>query len=144
MKTVLFLCTGNYFRSRFAEELFNHRAARTGINWLARSRALAIERLANSAGPISPFTLKGLEVRGLIAKYSDRLPQQCAIADLETADCIVALNESEHRPLMLERFPYWAPYIEFWNVSDTDVAPASVALSAIDVQIAALLDRFGR
>ena len=25
-KTVLFLCTGNYYRSRFAEELFNHEA----------------------------------------------------------------------------------------------------------------------
>jgi len=26
-RTVLFLCTGNYYRSRFADELFNHKAA---------------------------------------------------------------------------------------------------------------------
>ena len=39
MQTVLFLCTGNYYRSRFAEELFNHRAARDGLSWVAQSRA---------------------------------------------------------------------------------------------------------
>jgi protein-tyrosine phosphatase len=26
-KQVLFLCTGNYYRSRYAEELFNHLSA---------------------------------------------------------------------------------------------------------------------
>jgi len=28
MKTVLFLCTGNFYRSRFAEEVFNHLSPR--------------------------------------------------------------------------------------------------------------------
>ena len=41
MKTLLFLCTGNYYRSRYAEELFNHRAAPAGLNWRAQSRGLA-------------------------------------------------------------------------------------------------------
>ena len=27
LQTVIFLCTGNYYRSRFAEEVFNYRAA---------------------------------------------------------------------------------------------------------------------
>jgi protein-tyrosine-phosphatase len=35
MKTLLFLCTGNYYRSRYAEELFNHHAARGGLLWQA-------------------------------------------------------------------------------------------------------------
>ncbi|MGM4967020.1 hypothetical protein AB7714_26215 [Tardiphaga sp. 1201_B9_N1_1] len=30
-RTVLFLCTGNYYRSRYAEELFNHLARRAGL-----------------------------------------------------------------------------------------------------------------
>src|SRR6266446_6429247 len=66
MRTVLFLCTGNYYRSRFAEELFNHYAPRAGLSWVARSRALAIERGVNNAGSLSPFALRALEKRGLI------------------------------------------------------------------------------
>jgi protein-tyrosine-phosphatase len=38
MKRVLFLCTGNYYRSRFAELLFNYRARSTGLAWEASSR----------------------------------------------------------------------------------------------------------
>ena len=38
---VLFLCTGNYYRSRYAEEIFNHQAGRDGLGWRAFSRAVA-------------------------------------------------------------------------------------------------------
>src|SRR5438132_811728 len=34
-KTVLFLCTGNYYRSRFAEVLFNSVAGKMGLPWRA-------------------------------------------------------------------------------------------------------------
>ena len=75
MQTMLFLCTGNYYRSRFAEELFNHRAARDGLSWVAQSRALAIGRGINNIGALSPFTLKALEERGLAAQGGHRLPR---------------------------------------------------------------------
>jgi protein-tyrosine phosphatase len=107
VQTVLFLCTGNYYRSRFAEELFNHRAARDGLSWMAQSRAPAIERGIDNGGAISPFARKALEERGLVAQGEHRLPLQCNVIDLQTASHIVALNEVEHRPLMLERFPCW-------------------------------------
>ena len=38
---VLFLCTGNYYRSRFAEMLFNALASRKDLDWTADSRGLA-------------------------------------------------------------------------------------------------------
>jgi protein-tyrosine-phosphatase len=40
-KTVLFLGTGNNYRSRFAEALFNSVAGRMGLPWRASSRGLA-------------------------------------------------------------------------------------------------------
>ncbi len=43
-KTVLFLCTGNYYRSRFAEILFNSVAGNMGLPWQASSKGLALER----------------------------------------------------------------------------------------------------
>src|SRR5262249_5823443 len=87
MRTVLFLCTGNYYRSRFAEELFNHHALRAGLSWVARSRALAIECGINNVGPLSPFALKALEKRGLVAKDGKRSPQQCAAEGRTTTRC---------------------------------------------------------
>jgi low molecular weight protein-tyrosine phosphatase len=142
MKTVLFLCTGNYYRSRFAEELFNHRAPHARINWKAQSRALAIERGTNNIGSLSPLALWGLTTRGLSAKGANRSPQQCVIHDLESADYIVALNEAEHRPLMSERFPSWESRIRYWAIGDVELVQPNNALAIIDLQVDALLASF--
>src|SRR4051812_49894075 len=65
-KTVLFLCTGNYYRSRFAEALFNSVAGKMGLPWRASSRGLALERGVNNVGPMAGAAgpaLGGLGVR---------------------------------------------------------------------------------
>ena len=49
-KTVLFLCTGNYYRSRFAEILFNSVASKLGLPWQASSSTFFDTRL----GPCVP------------------------------------------------------------------------------------------
>ena len=142
VKTVLFLCTGNYYRSRFAEELFNHHAAQAGLNWQAQSRALAIERGINNVGPLSPLAVWGLTARGLSANGADRPPQQCVILDLQSADYIVALNEVEHRSLMRERFPNWESRIQYWEIGDVAFVQPNAALALIDVRVEALLANF--
>jgi len=141
MKTILFLCTGNYYRSRYAEELFNHHAPRVGLSWTAQSRGLAIERGMHNVGPLSPFALATLADRGLVARGGQRFPQQCAATDLEAANHIVALSEAEHRPLMRARFPDWESRIEYWEVADVEITPPRIALGSIDGQIGDLLNR---
>src|ERR1700682_3118023 len=100
-QSVLFLCTGNYYRSRFAESLFNSVAGKMGLPWRASSRGLAPERGFHHAGPVALSAIRALEARGLraIADFA-RLPIQLPADDLETAAWIVALKEAEHLPLL--------------------------------------------
>jgi protein-tyrosine phosphatase len=118
-KTVHFLCTGNYYRSRFAEILFNAVAERMGLPWRASSRGLALERGVNNVGPMAASALKVLQARGLraVAEFS-RFPIQVTVEDFQAAHWIVALKESEHLPLLQERFPAWTEKAEFWHVDD--------------------------
>lgn len=141
MKAVLFLCTGNYYRSRFAEELFNHRANNAPLDWRATSRALAIERGTNNFGAMSPYAITALSKLELVAEGSNRMPRQCSSHDLESANLIVALMTSEHRPLMIERFSNWADQAEYWDIGDVDVTHPDSALSAIEANVDALIKR---
>jgi protein-tyrosine phosphatase len=72
------------------------------------------------------------------------MPQPCTAADLENADLVIALKDSEHRPLMLERFPEWEARTEFWFVSDIDVTPPDQALAAIEREVQHLLERLAK
>jgi predicted translation initiation factor SUI1 len=118
-KSVLFLCTGNYYRSRFAEVLFNSVADRMGLPWRASSRGLALERGVNNVGPMAASAVKALEARGLraVAEFG-RFPIQVTVEDFVAAQWIVALKHAEHLPLLQERFPAWAEKVEFWHVDD--------------------------
>jgi predicted translation initiation factor SUI1 len=118
-KIILFLCTGNHYRSRFAEILFNFVAGRMGLPWKAFSRGLALERGVNNVGPMAVSAIKALETRGLRAAADfARFPMQVTVDDLDLADWIVALKQAEHLPLLQERFPAWAEKVEYWQVDD--------------------------
>jgi protein-tyrosine phosphatase len=142
MKTVIFLCTGNYYRSRFAEELFNHRAACAGLDWVAHSRGLALERGTHNIGPMSPFALQALADLAIAARGADRYPQQCTMNDLTGSDYVVAVKEAEHRPLMRQRFAACEHLPEYWNIDDVEDAPPTDALRVLAGEVEALLRRF--
>ncbi len=71
--TVLFLCTGNHCRSRFAEVLFISVAGRMGQPWRA-SRGLALERGVNNVGPMAVEAVQALVARGLRAAAEEDRP----------------------------------------------------------------------
>jgi protein-tyrosine phosphatase len=118
-KIVLFLCTGNYYRSRFAEILFNSVAERMRLPWKAASRGLALERGVNNVGPLAVQAREALKALGLRPTEEwTRLPVGVLIEDLEKADLVVALKQHEHQPLLQERFPAWSGKVEYWQIDD--------------------------
>jgi protein-tyrosine phosphatase len=136
-KTVLFLCTGNYYRSRFAEVLFNSLAGKAGLPWRASSRRLALERGVQNVGPMAVSAVQALETRGVrAAEAVTRSPAQVTTGDLEGAALIIALKHAEHLPLLLERFPAWADKVEFWHVDD-----APDVLGLIEKEVLGLVAR---
>jgi protein-tyrosine phosphatase len=137
---ILFLCTGNYYRSRFAQHLFNALANNKGLNWQAESRGLAIERGFNNIGAISPHAIKGLRERGLSVLADERLPLQATDADFAIANKVIVLDEEEHHPIMLERFPQWIEKVEYWRVYDLDRIAPVIALRQIEHNLIQLID----
>jgi protein-tyrosine phosphatase len=142
MNKILFLCTGNYYRSRFAEHLFNWLVVKQGLNWQADSRALALERGVNNIGAISKYAVAALTQRGVNIISDERFPQQASEKDFQTASRIIALDELEHRPLMQERFPQWLDTIEYWLVHDIDKTSAEEAIGQIEQNVLNMIEKF--
>ena len=141
MRKLLFICSANYYRSRFAELLFNHLAAQSHLDWKAESRGVAPELGLGNIGPISPHTIRGLQTRGVKLPGDIREPIPLTEEDLKQADLIVLLDEAEHRPYMQERFPVWADKVTYWHVADLHVATTEDALTVAEAEISALVER---
>ncbi|MFZ1757458.1 MAG: hypothetical protein WAU10_27165, partial [Caldilineaceae bacterium] len=121
MQTVLFLCTGNYYRSRYAELLFNELAGKTGLNWRAASSGLRVKEATNP-GPIAQPTLAALAAAGIEppAAAIERYPVQVTEAELADAAQVIALKEAEHRPMLAAGYPGWEDQVIYWHIHDLD------------------------
>lgn len=133
---VLFICTGNYYRSRFAEAAFNHRARSTGSRWRAFSRGLAIHLIE---GDLSPLAAEGMEERGIPPDCTGETRVPLGEADLRRARLVVALKEQEHRPLLARDFARWADRVRYWHIDDLDRCDAETALARIEALVEELL-----
>jgi protein-tyrosine phosphatase len=140
---LLFICSGNYYRSRFAEMLFNAVASGSDLGWQAESRGIATQ-FAHGLGPISVHVLNALAARGIEVNGRSRHPIQLQEGDLAVANLIIAMKEAEHRAYLEENFSSWADKIEYWNVHDVDVAPVDETLSHIERELYALIQRLSR
>ena len=137
MPTVLFLCSGNYYRSRFAEAYFNHRAAELGLPHRAESRGFRLG--ANNFGPISPHAAAGLQQLGIALPSTVRFPAVVVEDELCAAARVIAVKETEHRPLMQQHFPALVEQVEYWQIDDIDCAEPAEALPHLLAKLDALL-----
>jgi len=141
MHTALFICTANFYRSRFCEHLFNHLAQQQQLDWNATSRAVMLELGVGNLGPISPYALHGMLVRRVPLPDTFRNSMQLTEEDLQSADQIIVLDEQEHRPFMELRFPAWVDKVTYWHVGDLHAATTEEALALAERNVRALIQQ---
>jgi protein-tyrosine phosphatase len=135
---ILFLCTGNYYRSRFAAVLFSHLACEARLNACAESRGLRLGWPGN-LGAMSPLAEQRLDRMGISFDNFRHMPMQCRACDLERAATVIALKEAEHRPMIAARFPGWEDRVTYWHIHDVDKARPEEALGEIETRVRDLI-----
>ena len=111
------------------------------MNWNADSKGLALERGVNNVGAISPYAKEAIAERGInTVTPQERYPQSLMEKDFQGANMVIALDESEHLPLMQERFPNHADSIIYWLVHDIDKTKPEVALKEIEKKVFGLIE----
>lgn len=113
---ILFICTGNYYRSRFAEILFNHLAQASNLQLEADSRGLRL--WDGNEGPLSRHTISYMDKMNIDLTDSMRFPLEVTRQDFSDAARVIALDETEHRKMMQECYPDLEHAIEYWHFAD--------------------------
>jgi len=135
-KQILFLCTWNYYRSRFAEIYFNWHASQLNLDWIADSRGLALPETTPST--ISRYTSDFLtQIR--IPFDPARTPMDAAEQDFEKSDRIIAIKRDEHLPLIERRFNRFADRVEYWNIHDIDASTPEEQLPLLQTKVQSLV-----
>lgn len=140
MNSILFLCTGNYYRSRMAEELFNFWARAVDLEWKASSAGLREDMSASpNEGPISEHAVRMLTESGFPVTSPDRDPRSVTEKDLEANELVICLHRPEHEPMLRKRFPGHGSEILYWEVADIQHLEAEIAFDKIRKQVRQLV-----
>lgn len=147
MRRVLFLCTGNYFCSRFSEDWFNYcvRTRNLQDRLEAKSAGLAVHAGNGNVGPMAIEAIAALTARGLVLDRAKlHRPRQLSESELMDADCVVAVDAEAHLPMVQAQFPGWESRILFWNVKDLGDGDVGVdPITQLQHCVEQLVDRLG-
>ena len=122
---ICFVCTGNYYRSRFAEAVFNFMASNSDLKISAESRGLnisAADQLAEKHGELSLFTLDMLNKLSIDKSFTHDKRRRFSINDINKFDKFIFLDKEEHTSMLykvkdIDNFDI-KKKIVFWNVKD--------------------------
>jgi len=137
---VLFLCTGNYYRSRLAEEFLRARARVKGIDLSTDSAALGIVPNPINVGPMRREAIDYLEQNGIHSASVMRFPRKCTAGDLDSSEIVIGLNKPEHQWMVEEQFPGLAVQVRYWNVPDMEEDPGLIGPGLIRANVDSLLE----
>jgi protein-tyrosine phosphatase len=136
-----FVCMGNYYRSRLAEELALHYAEIYGLEIETDSGGLAQIPNPHHPGPMAIETIDYLATKNIQPKTINRLPKVCAQVDIADADYVVFTDVDEQQDLFERRFPFCDCEFIGWDAHDKEFDPSLSTRELIDMKIEALIKK---
>lgn len=131
-KTVLFICTANFFRSRYAEAYFNcladwnkspHRAVSAGIS------------IDPKIGPVSSYSLYRMVERGIDSKCMSLEAKKLYSGDVESADVAICMYEKEHKPMMELLYESIESRIIYFDIPDINEISPNQSLDLVEKNV---------
>ena len=111
-KLLLFVCTGNFYRSRHAEALFNWHAEHHGLAARAFSRGLLTSLVADEPTLLSRDTERRLGELGIPLHHTGEAPTQLRKEDLARAYRTIALKRELPEQLKPRAIPIGTGAVE--------------------------------
>ena len=126
MKKILFVCTANIYRSRFAEEVFNSLAINRGASLRAFSAGLKVGEYTTRK--IYYPALEQLERYNITPQRENDLSTHIDELDLDEYDKIICMDEPEHRPMVEQNMNLKGREVVYWNIVDIPEEESRISL----------------
>jgi len=118
-RSILFLCTGNAYRSRYAEAWFNYLCLQRDVqNLRAFSRGLNVTPGTIQACPGGhyPETLERIQSKKIPMMCTGARPVPVTDRDFKIAETVICMYKVEHKPYMDKSWPEASSI--YWNIPD--------------------------
>ena len=139
MNNILFVCTGNIFRSRFAEEVFNHLCKINGVDATAFSAGLQVGRYKQRK--IYWPAMNELERLKIEPLRSNEDSVHINDIDVSIYDQIICMDEEEHKPMVRSNERLSGFTFQYWNIVDMPKVPSDISLPKCYKKVESLIDQ---
>ena len=138
MHNILFVCTANIFRSRFAEEVFNFLAAEERIPAKAFSAGLKVGEY--HVRKIHRPALEQLDKLNIKPKRPNELSVHIDEVQLTKYNQLICMDKAEHKPMVLSNLKLKEFNFEYWDIIDEPKVLSDVSLPICYSKVKELLD----
>ncbi len=138
MHNILFVCTANIFRSRFAEEVFNCLVIKQRIPAKAFSAGLKVGEY--HVRKIYRPALEQLTKFNIKPKRPNELSVHINEVQLSKYDQLICMDEAEHKPMVLSNSKLNDINFEYWDIIDEPKVQSDVSLPICFSKVKELVD----
>ena len=138
MHNILFVCTANIFRSRFAEEVFNFLAAEERIPAKAFSAGLKVGEY--HVKKIYRPALEQLTKFNIKPKRPNELSVHINEVQLSKYDQLICMDEADHKPMVLSNSKLNDINFEYWDIIDEPKVQSDISLPICFSKVKELVD----